>query len=148
MATKVILIKTPEEYNDVSPSPEDGKRVRFDGRPIDAKLVMAAELELELELKVVSATRADDEEIDVVVVRCLVGRVLHAVVLEVLLPLEETKLEENELEETELEETELEETELEETGLEEAEMDITAPETWGASSFEPPISARAVSLTI
>jgi hypothetical protein len=73
MTTKVILKKTPEVYNDVSPPPEVGKRVRFDGRPLDAKSVMAAELELELELKVVSAVRDNDEEIDVVVVRCLVG---------------------------------------------------------------------------
>jgi hypothetical protein len=137
MATKVILRKTPEGYNDVSPPPEDGKRVRFDGRPLDAKFVMAAELELELELKVVSAARDNDEEIDVVVVRCLVGGVLREVVLEILLPLEETELEETELEETEPEEAE--------PG---AEMDITAPETWGASSFDPHISARAVSLTL
>jgi hypothetical protein len=137
MATKVILRKTPEGYNDVSPPPEDGKRVRFDSRPLDAKLVTAAELELELELKVVSAARDNDEEIDVVVVRCLVGGVLREVVLKILLPLEETELEETELEETEPEEAE--------PG---AEMDITAPETWGASSFDPHISARAVSLTL
>ena len=99
---------------------------------------MAAELELELELKVVSAARDNGEEIDVVVVRCLVSGVLREVVLEILLPLEETKLEETELEETELEEAE----------PEGAEMDITAPETWGASSFDPHISARAVSLTL
>jgi hypothetical protein len=138
MATKDILRKTPEGYNEVSPPPEDGKRVRFDGRPLDAKIVMAAELELELELKVVSAARDKVEEIDVVVVRRLVGEVLREVVLEILLPLEETKLEETELEETELEEAE----------LEGAELDITAPETWGASSFDPHISARAVSLTL
>ncbi len=94
---------------------------------------MAAELELELELNVVSAARDNDGEIDVVVVRCLVDEVLCEVVLEILLPLEETKLEETELEEIELEQTEL---------------DITAPETWGASSFDPHISARAVSLTL
>jgi hypothetical protein len=128
MATKDILRKTPEGYNEVSPPPEDGKRVRFDGRPLDAKLVMAAEIELELELKVVSAARDKVEEIDVVVVRRLVGEVLREVVLEILLPLEETKLEEAEL-----------------GG---AELDITAPETWGASSFDPHISARAVSLTL
>jgi hypothetical protein len=58
-------------------------------------------------------------------------------VLKILLPLEETELEETELEETEPEEAE--------PG---AEMDITAPETWGASSFDPHISARAVSLTL
>lgn len=113
---------------------------------------MAAELELELEPEVVSAATDNLEDVDVVVVRCLVGEVLCEVVLEIL-PLEETELEETELEETELEETELEETELEGTGLEEAdleetELDITAPETWGASSFDPHISAKAVSLTL
>jgi hypothetical protein len=133
MATKVIYRKTPERYNEVSPPPEDGKRVRFDSRPVDARFVMAAELELE----VVSAATDNVEEVDVVVVRCLVGEVLCEVVLEIL-PLEETELEETELEATELEEAELEETEL----------DITAPETWGASSFDPHISARAVSLTL
>jgi hypothetical protein len=134
MATKVIHRRTPEGYNEVSPPPEDGKKVRFDSRPLDARFVMAAERELELELEVVSAARDNVEEDDVVVVvRCLVGEVLREVVLEILLPLEGT---------------ELEETELEETRLEEAELDVTAPETWGASSFEPHISARAVSLTL
>lgn len=139
MATKVIYRKTPERYNEVSPPPEDGKRVRFDSRPVDARFVMAAELELELELEVVSAARDNVEEVDVVVVRCLVGEVLCEMVLEILLPLEETELEET---------TELEEAELEEIELEETELDITAPETWGASSFDPHISARAVSLTL
>lgn len=114
MATKVMYRKTPEGYNEVSPPPEDGKRVRFESRPLDAGFVTAAELEL----KVVSAARDNVEEVDVVVVRCLVGEVLCEVVLAILLPLEET------------------------------ELDITAPETWGASSFDPHISARAVSLTL
>ena len=148
MAMKVIYRKTPEGYNEVSPPPEDGKRVRFDSRPLDARFVTAAEPELELELEVVSAARDNVEEVDVVVVRCLVGEVLCEEVLEILLPLDETELEETELEETELEEAELEEIELEETELEETELDITAPETWGASSFDPHISARAVSLTL
>ena len=80
----------------------------------------------------VSIARDNVKEVDIVVVRCLVGEVLCEVVLEIL-PLEET---------------ELEETELEATELEEAEPDITAPETWGASSFDPHISARVVSLTL
>jgi hypothetical protein len=66
MGIKVIYRKIPEGYNEVSSPSEDGKRVIFDSRPLDARFVMAAELELEL---------------DVVVVRCLVGEVLRKVVL-------------------------------------------------------------------
>jgi hypothetical protein len=67
---------------------------------------------------VVSAARDEVEEVDEVVVRCLVGEVLCEVVLEISFPLDET------------------------------ELDITAPETWAASSFDRHISARAVSLTL
>lgn len=66
----------------------------------------------------VSAARDEVEEVDEVVVRCLVGEVLCEVVLEISFPLDET------------------------------ELDITAPETWAASSFDRHISARAVSLTL
>ena len=66
----------------------------------------------------VSAARDKVEDVDVVVVTCLVSEVLGEVVLEIPLPLEET------------------------------ELDITAPETWAASSFDRHISARAVSLTL
>lgn len=137
MATKVIYRKTLERYNEISPPLEDGKRVRFDGRLVDARFVMAAELELELEPEVVSVATDNLEDVDVVVVRCLVGEVLCEVVLEIPL-----------LEETELEETELEGTGLEEAELEETKLDITALETWGALSFDPHISAKAVLLTL
>lgn len=119
MATKVLIYRrTPDGYDEVSSPPDDGKRVRFDSRPPDARFGTVAEIELE----VVSASRDNAEEVGMAVVRCLVNEALCEMVLEILFPPEEIE-------------------------LEEAELDITAPEAWGGS-FDPHISVRAVSLTL
>ncbi|CZS98884.1 uncharacterized protein RAG0_07455 [Rhynchosporium agropyri] len=107
MITKVILKITPAGFNDIFRRLEDDKRVRS-----------AVELEPGFELKIVSAARDNIEEVDLVVVNCLVDGALREVVLELLLSLEETKLEEIKLEATSLAEAE----------SKEAELDIAATE--------------------
>lgn len=119
----LICRRTPDGYNEVSSPPEDGRRVKFDSIPTDARFVTAAELKLQLELEVVSAAKENAEEVTVAAVRFLVDALLCEMVLEMLLPLKEIV-------------------------LEEAELDITAPETWGSSAFDPHICVRAVSLTL